>query len=313
MQPVSGAVRRLVLLAGVVAAMLALAAGSASADYRHSNAVAEFGPNGSSASSFGNVNTLAYQQAEDRLYVVDVGSSGNGGIHGFAHPAPGTFTPLGGAFPILTTINNLDSDLAVDNSAGATAGDLYLTPDGSTIGSYDSAGSPLATSYAGEGEICGVAVDNAGHIWGGRYGNSFAVQFNPGSPAIVKSVDVSTGAFNPCKVAVDPSNNDLYVSSYSSGGVWQYTAASDYATSKMIGSNTGNNNRVVVNGAKHVVYIGGDGSGGKIRAYSTVTGALLETIEPPGTSVRGWRSTKPPTPSSSPGATTTRSPKCRAP
>ena len=287
MRPVlGGAWRRFSFLAGTLAFILvagALVAGAASADFRHSNGTAEFGPDGSSASSFANVNTLAYQQAEDRLYVVDVG----GGIHGFARPAPGTFTPLGGAFPILTTVNNLDSDLAVDNSAGATAGDLYLTPDGPEFHSYDSSGAPLPTIYRGEGEICGLAVDNAGHIWGGRFPDSVAARFNPGSPAVVKSVDVSAGADKPCKVAVDPSNNDLYVSSYYGSGVWQYTAASDYATSKMIGSNTGTNSRVAVNGAKHVVYIGGDGSDGEIRAYSTVTGALLETIEPPGTSVRG--------------------------
>ena len=286
-QPIFGiGSRRPALLVGLLASLLvaaALAAGSASAEYRHASPMAEFGPSGTSVGNFGNVNSLAYDQAADRLYVIDVSN----GIHGFGHPSPGTFTPLGGHFPIAVPIANLDSDLAVDNSAGSTAGNLYLTPDAPTIGSYDSDGSPLATSYSGEGEICGVAVDNVGNIWGGRYPNSFAVRFAPGSPTIAKSVDVSAGAASPCKVAVDPSNNDLYVSSYSVSGVWRYTAASDYTVAQKIGENTGTNNRVVVNGAKHVVYIGGFNSEGKIRAYSTTTGALLETIEPPGFSIRG--------------------------
>ena len=275
----------LACLLAVALAVAAIAAGGASAEYRHAIATAEFGPTGTSASSFAEVGSLAYQQAEDRLLVIDAGDY----VYGFDHAAPGSFAPLEGSFPIAVPISSWEADLAVDNSAGPTAGDVYLAPEGETISSYDSDGAPLATSYDGEGLICGVAVDNAGRIWGGRWTvPSRPVQFAPGESKIVRTVNVNGGAVEPCKLAVDQLNNDLYVSS-TAGGVWRYTAASDYTAAKQIGGNAEPDNRVAVNAAKHVVYIGGgQSSQDKIHAYSTLTGELLETIEPPGESPRGF-------------------------
>ena len=286
--------RQIVLLTVLLLAVLvgwASAADRASAEYRHPSETAEFGPNGTGATNFTEVNTLAYQQSTDRLYVLDVSS----GIHGFQHSAPGVFTPLGGNFPIAVTSKNRYSDLAVDDSAGSTAGDLYHTPDDPLITGYAPDGSPLATTYDGEGEICGLAVDNSGHLWGGRYrfsgegspGEGSVVEFTPGSGTIIKTVDTGAGAINPCKLAIDQSNNDLYVASDEGAGVWQYTAASGYTAAKRIGG-LSYDGRVAVNGAKDIVYVGGGPNlEDEIRAYSTTTGSLLETIEPTGGSIQG--------------------------
>jgi hypothetical protein len=272
----------LAALVAAACAAWAVGAGPAAAELRHVNATAEFGPSGTAATHFAEVNTLAYQQATHRLYVVDAVNSG--GIYGFDRSAPGAFAPLSG-FPLALPFHNLDSDVAVDNTTGSTAGDIYVTQDSPTVSSYDSTGASLPTVYQGVSEVCGVAVDSTGTLWGGNYPNSKAIEFTPGSPGIAGGIDVGTGAGRLCKLAFDPSNDDLYASSWSGDGVWQYTAASGYASGKRITSIA--NDRIAVNGAKHVVYLGGPSSNGKVQAFSTVTGELLETIEPPGQEVRG--------------------------
>jgi hypothetical protein len=286
----STGLRRPLRLAAILALALvawALAANPASAKYTHPSVAAEFGPDGTSATSFGgSIYTLVYQQSAHKLFVLDRGNTSS--VSGFSHPSPGTFTPLGGAFPFTVSLNGGDPDLALDNSASGTAGDLYLAPDASAFGSYDSSGAPLATSYEGGGEICGLAVDNTGKIWAGRFsGGGRLVEFTPGVPTGVRTLDVSTGASNICKLGIDQSNNDIYASSYGGSGVWRYTAASGYATAEKIQGVIGNNNRIAINGAKHVLYVGGPESEGKILAFSTTTGALQDTMEPPGGSIQG--------------------------
>jgi hypothetical protein len=280
--------RRVLLLAALVVSIFAAwasAAGTASAELRHLTATAEFGPDGTSATSFGNIKSLAYQQANDQLFVLDA----VGGIVGLNRSAPGALTPLGGAFPIGLPSLGSEPDLAVDNTAGGTAGNLYLAPDGPTISSYGPNGALLSTAYNGVDPVCGVSVDNAGDIWGGlrrTTGRGTAVEFTSGSGSVARTLDLfAVSAL--CKVAIDPSNNDIYLAPLGENGLWRYTAASGYETGNEYEKTYTPNNRVVVDGTKHVVYVGGENSGGKIRAISTVTGALLETIELPGTAIRG--------------------------
>jgi hypothetical protein len=281
-------VRRASILAAVLSCALAAwacTARPAVAQYAHVAATAEFGPDGTSATSFSEqINTLAYQQATHRLYAIDAEPAGH--IYGFDHPAPGIFTPLADPFPIPFTFSDTGSDIAVDNTTTSTAGDLYVTPDGILpVKSFTSSGTPLPTAYeSGYHELCGTAVDRSGHLWVGRYETGTVVEFEPGSSLTIGSVNTESTAYFPCKVAIDQSNNDLYVSSLGGAGVWQYTASSGYTAAKMIV--TGNNDsRLAVNGAKHVLYV--SSYQGKIRAFSTVTGDLLETIESPTPDIRG--------------------------
>jgi hypothetical protein len=261
------------------------AARPAAAEYRHVAVTAEFGTDGTNATSFGDqINTIAYQQATQRLFVAESANSGN--IYGFDHSAPGTFTPLGGSFPIPFSFNGLDGDVAVDNSATSTAGDFYAGKGGAVFSGFTASGGVLPTRYESEtGEICGLAVDSEGNIWAGRLGGSKVVEFEPGSPNAVRMVDVESTASSPCKVAIDPSSDDLYVSSWGGSGIWRYTASSNYAAAEMIA--TGRNDRFAIDGTQHVVYAGGPSSEGLIRAFSTVTGELVETIEPPAGTIRG--------------------------
>jgi hypothetical protein len=277
--------RRAALSSLLVASIFALTASPASAVYRHGFVATEFGSDGTSGTSISGINVLAYQQANKRLYVLSSGK-----ISGFSAPSPGTFTPLGGAFPKSVSGGGGDSDLAVDNSGTGSANNLYETPDGSTVAGFDSLGAVLSGwPVNGGGEICGVAVDNAGNVWFGKYpSGSSAVQYASSGGSPLQTVSMAGGAEQLCKLTIDTSNNDLYASSYGGTGVWQYTAASGYTAKKQITTSvaSGTNNRVVVNGAKDVLYVGGPGTGNKVQAFDTTTGSLLETIPTP-SSVRG--------------------------
>ncbi len=279
--------RALVFAAVFLGALMtwACVARPAAAEYRHVAVTAEFGTDGTSATSFsGQIDTLAYQQATHQLFVIEAAESGH--VYGFSHPGPGTFTPLGGAFPIPFSFNGLDGDVAVDNSATNTAGDFYAGKGGALFSGFTASGGVLPTRYESEaGEICGLAVDSEGNIWAGRLGGSKVVEFEPGSPNAVRMVDVESTASSPCKVAIDPSNDDLYVSSWGGSGIWRYTASSNYAAAEMIA--TGRNDRLTIDGTQHIIYAGGPSSEGLIRAFSTVTGELVETIEPPAGTIRG--------------------------
>jgi hypothetical protein len=243
---------------------------------------AEFGSDGTSGTSINNINSLAYQQANNRLYV-----QGGTELHGFSNPSPGTMTPLGG-FPVaLPSASFAYDQLAVDNSAGATANNLYFAPDSfsGTVYGFDSTGNPLGSPWpiSTGAETCGVAVDNLGRVWATQYGPSQAIAYNPTSGAAQTTVSLSEGAENPCKIAVDQSTNDIWPSGYGGSGVWQYTAASEYEAKKLF-HQEGGFNRVVINGAKDVAYIGGP-STGNIKAFNTNTGELIETIEGIGGSI----------------------------
>jgi hypothetical protein len=278
----SRSVSTFALPALLIAVALTLGVASASAaEYKHAAVVAEFGSDGTPATDFGSVNNLAYQKANKRLYVLSSGK-----ISGFSIPTPGTFTSLGGSFPLTISGGGGDSDIAVDNSVTASANNIYMTPDSSELRGFSSAGAVLAGwPVSTGGETCGVSVDNEGHIWGSRFGGPAAREWNPsgGSPIAEFTRNASQGG--PCKIAIDQSNNDIYLSAYGSSDVYKYTKASSYTTSTKVTAVTGSNNRVAINGAKRRLYVGNPSSS-NVLAIDTETGALLETINV-GEPVRG--------------------------
>ena len=203
-------------------------------------------------------------------------------IYGFGHPSAGAFNPLGGLFPFNVPEASVAYDqLAVDNSAGPTANNLYFAHDGSSIFGYSPSGADLGPPFPVDtaSETCGVTVDNTSMVWAGRYGSpGNLAEIDPASGLTGTTINLAGGAESVCKVYSDPTNGDLYPASYGGSGVWQYTAASGYGTKKLI-TEIGGFNRVAVNGAKDVVYVGGPSTSGQISAFDTNTGALIETIQ----------------------------------
>ena len=116
------------VLAGLIAAVAIVAPAPALAAYGHADITAEFGSAGTPSSTFNEINSLAYQAANKRLYVL-----GESGIYGSSIPSGGTFTPLGGAFPLSTTRGGGNAALAVDNTSGATSNNIYQVPDANEL------------------------------------------------------------------------------------------------------------------------------------------------------------------------------------
>ena len=86
------------MLGALLFGVLVLGASSASAAYIHPEATYEFGTDGTSATSFSGGNSLAFNQANQRLYVLEQEGSPRK-IYGFHFNSPGSFSGLGGLFP----------------------------------------------------------------------------------------------------------------------------------------------------------------------------------------------------------------------
>ena len=84
---------------------------------------------------------------------------------------------LSGNFPVNTGVSSGcgDPHIAVDNSAGGSAGNIYIVPSNTKIYGWGPTGAPNAPWTSGVdagGETCGVAVTNTGEVWGGTYGGA---------------------------------------------------------------------------------------------------------------------------------------------
>jgi hypothetical protein len=121
----------------------------------------------------------------------------------------GTSSLSGAATPQEEFSLDADADISVDNSGGANQGRIYVNGDGDPINAFDPSGSYLwQIDGALFGEDCGTAVDTAGHLWVGDFGNDGkAIEFdNTGSPpAQIGEVDDTTGT--PCRLNLDASGN----------------------------------------------------------------------------------------------------------
>ncbi len=272
-----------VVLAALTAlTILALGASSASASYIHPEATYTFGVDGTNlGAAFEGADSLDYNQANDRLYVLQSQSSPRR-IYGFHFAGPGSFGALGGSFPFEVANGSGDPEIAVDNTAGSTANNIYYAQDGETLVGFSSAGIPLSAAFSPVGgEKCGVAVDPEGHPWTGNYQRHEVEQFaaTGGPPILTVPVNGS-----PCHVDIDPSNGDLFVPLYSGAGTVRYTKASGYALSSEKLYDSGTNSKLAINGSKHVLYVGR--SDGVVNVYDTVSGSLLESFGSGG-SIRG--------------------------
>jgi hypothetical protein len=222
----------LTLLLAVIGVLLATApAALAAQKFIHTSA---FGPDGTEGSTFSAANVAAFDQASNRLYVVD---SSDGKIYGFA-VASGTHTPLGAPFPLSISPPGALPGLAVDNSSAPSSSRLYYASQQTqTVSAFDSSGNPLGSPFpisppSSPKAPCGVAVDSQGNfaVANSGLGNSKVFLYAPdGSP--LGSVDTSTQGL-PCGIAFD-SHDNLFAAvatQFTVGkGLWKYTKSSGYA------------------------------------------------------------------------------------
>ena len=105
-----------------------------------------------------------------------------------------------------------DPDLAVDNSATASEGNLYVLPEFGPLSAYDSSGTLLyqldgsTTPIGSFGDVCGTAVDSSGNVYVADYSNQLIYKFDS-SGTYLATISLS---FNPCDIAVD-TDGTIYV------------------------------------------------------------------------------------------------------
>jgi hypothetical protein len=276
--------RRLAI--GLLAAalgLLVLAPGSTASILTRAR-TASFGADGTVATDFGNPGSLAFDQASDKLYVLDrVDFSGSSALlHAFDTPA---LSPSGGAFPKTLAAPGFEPLIAVDSTAGASAGNIYYVA-GETLYGFDSSGAALGgnfpVSLPGGGLYVGAAVDSAGNVYvvDGFSGSEGIRKYDSAGNFLGTIGTASVG--NPGRIAFD-SNDDLYFGVIPLGqnganneGVWKATAASGYSSASFtkISSDPPFHTPagIAVDTSTHTLYVAEDNHA---AAYNAGTGAFL--------------------------------------
>ena len=169
---------------------------------------------------------------------------------------------------------------------GGSKNNIFITPSSPySIHGFTPTGNALSSPWpvVPSGEVCGLAVTNSGEVWGGNYSGSVS-KFGPAGPFIE---NFPLGQ-NVCKIAVDQTNNDLYIAGYGSQKITKY-AAPGYTQTLNIpvgeGETLGDNNPgLAINGASNKLYVANYTS--QVKVFDTDTGDLVETFDAGG-STRG--------------------------
>lgn len=96
-------------------------------------------------------------------------------------------------------------DIAVDNSGGATDGNVYVASEnGGHVFAFNSSGTFLWQSNAGVSDLCGVAVDLSGNPWIGDYSNGVQ-KLRASDGSLAGTTLVAPG--DSCNIAFDSVGN----------------------------------------------------------------------------------------------------------
>jgi phosphodiesterase/alkaline phosphatase D-like protein len=258
---------RLALVCALAAALTALTAAPASAAFSHPAVSGSFGSDGTSATTIGGLDQLAFNQASQRLYALGRSPAK---VYGFDTTTPGTYTALSGGFPITVSEPGGVPDLATDNSPSST-GNIYFLSESTGLYAFTSAGAGISGfPVGGFGDPCGVATDGEGNVWVGDYGSQSVKKYSSAG-ASLGSVDVAATG-RPCHVEVDRSNDDIYVADYN-GGVYRYAkSGGGYASGTLVDPETAR--AIAVDASSHTLYVA---HSSEVDAYNE-SGAHLETF-----------------------------------
>jgi len=177
-----------------------------------------------SAGAFAGANALDIDQANDLVYVVDeerdvIDKFNLAGVaQGFSSTGSSSLSPG-------VDLNSFSS-IAVDNS-GANPGRIHVMREYGPLQAF-APGGELLWSIGGLDDVCGLAVDSAGHPWVGDYTNRLAREYATTGGPPSQTGTVSTDPDQICRLALDASGN-LYANKYS-GGVDKYVGGVKVST-----------------------------------------------------------------------------------
>lgn len=197
-------------------AVLLLAPASASASKFTHVFLEDFGS--ANQPSFSKPQGLAVDQSTGDLLVIDRSAGTLSRFHADGTPAKfealGSNTISGLAFARFPSPGEVQ--VAVDESAGETDGDIYVTePQAGTLGIYSSAGVRLGElSESSEGpleEVCGVAVDPSGNVYVDDF-SSQVHEYEPAANPVVNADSSANFAFaEGCTMAAGAGASDGFI------------------------------------------------------------------------------------------------------
>jgi hypothetical protein len=210
------------LLAGICAAtcILLLSGAPAQAAITHLYTGTSFGPDGVGSGSFGRAVAVAVAQSSGDVFVLDASEGGR--VYKFnATGEPVDFSSSGtDKIEGVGSAGGSEEELAVDDSSGPDAGDIYVA-NNQTVRIYAASGTFLGELSGGE--MCGVAVDPSGNVYVGVYPATIKRYTPTVNPVTNANESASMGGLSAiCNVAVDASG-DVYAATYY-GGVNKYDA-----------------------------------------------------------------------------------------
>ncbi len=193
-----------------------------------------FGPEGTGAGSFSEVIGVSTRPSTGEVFVFDGGLFADSVYKFDAAGQSVNFSGLGtnhisgiGGFALAS-----EGEIAVDDSSGPDAGDIYVA-DNEVVRVYAASGVFLGELTGGE--FCGVAVDPSGAVYVGDYTDRSVHKYVPTlNPVTNLDETASMGGLDEnCNVAADGTGN-VYVATYS-GGVRRYEA-SQFGSSSAAGT-----------------------------------------------------------------------------
>ena len=201
--------------------VLALCVASpAQAGITHPDTGTSFGPGGVGSGTFGQAVGVTVAQPSGDVFVLDASEGGR--VYKFdAAGEPVDFSSSGtNVIAGVGSAASAEGELAVDDSSGPGAGDIYVANSGG-VRIYAASGAFLGELSGGE--MCGVAVDPTGNVYVGVYPETVR-RYAPASNPVTNADETGSmgGLSSVCNVAVD-AGGDVYAATYF-GGVHKYDA-----------------------------------------------------------------------------------------
>jgi len=276
----AASVTALLLCALAAFALLAAQASAATRVF-----VERFGPDGTSATSFGQPFQMAFNQSAKKLYVLDPNTSVKK-IYAFNMSTPGHPVAEGSPFPITMPQTSTADGLAVDNTALASAGNLYFlsnTASDRKLYGFSASGAPLGGNFPitlnpSANIYGGAAVDGAGNVWINDKTAKKAREFTSAGVELTGAGhEISTAALgeNPRWIAFDAADNAYINFLTAPSATYKCTAVSGYASCSVFSSLSTLTKGLAVNTTTGRVFLSRESSPKLIEEFEPAGGTAI--------------------------------------